>query len=138
MNIYEAFETDAKAIEEGRWLEIVFQGQAVCSVCVRSASPDLNPALRKAMTDEALGIVGKTNGGGSAAVEKSVASALRDPELERKLFAAAVVTAWKGVTDRSGKPLKFTPKNCEKVFRDLPKLFEQVKIAAYRWETFRA
>jgi hypothetical protein len=138
MNIYEAFETDAQAIEEGRWLEIVFQGQAVCSVCVRSASPDLNPELRKAMTDQALGIVGKANGAGPAAVEKSVSSALRNPDLERKLFAAAVVTAWKGVTDRNGKPLKFTTRNAEKVFKDLPKLFEQIKLAAYRWETFRA
>jgi hypothetical protein len=138
MNIYEAFETDAKAIEEGRWLEIVFQGQAVCSVCVRPASPDLNPEMRKAMTDQALGIVGKSNGKGAPALDQSVNSALRDPDLERKLFAAAVVTNWKNVTDRDGKPLKCTPKNCEKVFTDLPKLFEQVKHASYRWETFRA
>lgn len=132
MNIYEAFETSSQAIEEGRWLEIVFQGQAVCAVRVRSASPDLNPELRKAMTDEALGLVGETKD-----PELTVRKALQQPDLERRLFAAAVITDWRDVTDRKGKALKYTPKNAERILKDLPLLFQQVKAAAYRWETFR-
>ncbi len=132
MNIYEAFETSEQAIEEGRWLEIVFQGEAVCAVRVRSASPDLNPELRKAMTDQALGLLGETKD-----PDLTVRKALRDPDLERKLFAAAVITDWRDVKDRNNKALKCTPKNIEKVLKDLPLLFQQVKNAAYRWETFR-
>lgn len=134
MNIYEAFETDSSAIEEGRWLEIVFQGKAVCEVCVRSASPELNPKLREAMTEKALGLIGN---GKDKSDELTVRMALKDPDLERDLFAAAVVSGWKGVTDKDGKALKCTPKNVAKVFKDLPLLFQQVKNAAYRWETFR-
>jgi hypothetical protein len=132
VNIYEAFETSSEAIEEGRWLEIVFQGQAVCAVRVRSASPDLNPELRKAMTNEALGLIGETKD-----PDLTVRRALQDPDLEVKLFAAAVLSDWRDVTDRNGKALKFTTKNAEKILRELPLLFQQVKAAAYRWETFR-
>lgn len=141
MNIYEAFETDSKAIEEGRWLEIEFQGAVVCEVRVRSASPELNPRLREAMTDHAIGLMKEKKSD-----ELTVREALRDPELERKLFAQAVVSGWRDpqskkgdtVQSKEGLALKCTPKNALKVFSDLPLLFQQVKNAAYRWETFRS
>lgn len=135
MNIYEAFETDSSAIEEGRWVEIVFQGEAVCQVRVRSASPELNPKMREAMTDHAVGLIKKK---GADEPELTVREALRDPDLELKLFASSVVSDWAGVKSKDGKRLRCTPKNALKVFRDLPLLFQQVKNAAYRWETFRS
>lgn len=132
MNIYEAFETDAATLKDGRWLDIVFQGKTVCEVRIRSASPDLNAELRKAMTDEAVGLLE------NADKQLTIHAALADSDLERKLFAQAVITDWKGVGNKAGKPLKCTPKNALTVFKDLPLLFQQVKVAAYRWETFRA
>lgn len=135
MNIYEAFEVSDEATAEGVWLDIVFQGQTACQIRIRSASPDLNPELRKAMTDRAVGLL--KNAGKAKSETDAAVDSLSNPDTERALFAQAVVTDWKGVTDRDGKAIKCTPKNVEQVFRDLPLLFKQVKSQAYRWETFR-
>lgn len=131
MDIYSAFETSAKLVKEGRWIELEFGGAVVCSFKVRSASPDLNAELRKAMAEEAVSSIGNPT---LADVTNAVASA----DLENRLFALAVVTDWKGVTGRDGKPLKCTPKNCEKVFKDLPLLAQRVKNEAYKWANYRA
>lgn len=129
MNIYDAFETSEQLINEGKWVEIEFDGKLLCSICVRSASPELNAELRKAMTDEALEAVSKA---------QSLETQLGDPDRELRLFAKAVVTDWKGITDRKGKKLKCTPANVEKIFRELPLLANRVKREAYRWTNFRA
>jgi len=129
LNIYEAFETSQQLVDEGKWIEIEFDGSLLCSICVRSASPELNAKLRKAMTEEALASVAKS---------QSLETQLGDPDREVRLFAKAVVTDWKGITDREGKKLKCTPANVEKIFRELPLLANRVKREAYRWTNFRA
>lgn len=131
MNIYEAFET-----EDSRWVEVEFQGKVICSVRIRSANPDLNPQLRAAMKDEAMGLVKEK--GTEEAEALTVHMALADSDLELRLFAIAVITDWKGVTSKKGGRLPCNPKNVEKVMRDLPLVFKQIRTQAYRWETFRA
>jgi len=128
VDIYEAFETSDELTKDGRWIEVEVLGAVVCSFRVRSASPDLNVELRKAMAAEAIANIGTVAG---------LTDAVADPNVENRLFAQAVVTDWKNVRDRSGKFLKCTPKNVEKVFDDLPLLAQRVKREAYKWTNFR-
>lgn len=72
------------------------------------------------------------------ATVQGLTDATADPELENRLFGEAVVTAWKGITDRQGKAIKCTPKNVAKVFKELPLLAQRVKREAYKWTNFRA
>ena len=129
MNIYEAFETSDELINEGKWVAIEFNGAELCRVRVRSASPELNADLRKAMADEAVALVGKG---------ADLTTDANDPERELRMFAKSVVTDWDGITDRQGKKLKCTPANVEKIFRELPLLANRIKREAYRWTNFRA
>jgi len=129
LNIYEAFETSDELTEKGRWIELEFAGSVVASIRIRSASPDLNAELRKAMAEEAVATIATMQG---------LTDATADPELENRLFGEAVVTAWKGITDRQGKAIKCTPKNVAKVFKELPLLAQRVKREAYKWTNFRA
>ena len=129
MDIYKAYETSEKLLKDGRWIELEFAGEVVCSFRVRSAAPDLNADLRKEMAEAAIDQLKTIN---------AVTEAVADPKLENRLFSRAVVTAWKGVTGRDGKVLKFTAKNCEQVFNDLPLLAQRVKNEAYKWTHYRA
>lgn len=131
MDIYEAFETSDQLVKDGRWIELEFGGEVVCSFRVRSASPDLNAELRKAMAEEAVNSIG-------AGTIASVTDSVADATMENRLFAEAVVTDWKGVKSRDGKALKCTPKNVEKVFKELPLLAQRVKKEAYKWANYRA
>ena len=131
MDIYEAFETSESLVKDGRWIVLEFGGEVVCSFRVRSASPDLNAELRKAMAEEAVANIG-------TATLATVTNSVADAKLENRLFAYAVVTDWKGVKGRDGKPMKCTRKNCEKVFNDLPLLAQRVKNEAYKWTNYRA
>jgi len=128
LNIYEAFETSDEFTNEGKWVEIEFNGSVLCAVQIRSASPELNADLRKAMNAEALEAVKNKD---------DLQDNALDPDRELRLFAAAVVTNWTGITDRKGKKLKCTPRNVEQVFKDLPLLFNRIKREAYRWTNFR-
>lgn len=132
MNIYEAFETSNTLTEDGTWVELEFGGEVLCSMRVRSASPDLNAELRKAMAEEAVATLGANP------TMEGVTDAAADKSLENRLFGRAVVTAWKGVKDRNGKAMKCTPANVEKVFNELPLLAQRVKREAYKWTNFRA
>ena len=129
MEIYEAFETSEKLTKEGRWIEVEVLGEVVCEMKVRSASPDLNADLRKAMAAAAIASMGTLAG---------LTDAVGDSTLENRLFGEAVVTDWKNVRDRNGKFMKWTPKNVEKVFNELPLLAQRVKREAYKWTNFRA
>ncbi|MCK5496767.1 MAG: hypothetical protein KAI80_10170 [Hyphomicrobiaceae bacterium] len=128
MDIYEAFETSSQLVTEGRWIDLEFGGAVVCSFKVRSASPDLNADLRKAMAAEAVASMQTVSG---------LEDAVQDAKLENRLFAQSVVADWKGVTNGDGKALKCTPKNIEKVFTELPLLAQRVKREAYKWTNFR-
>ena len=128
MDIYEAFETSEQLTKDGRWIDLEFGGSVVCAFRVRSASPDLNAELRKAMADEAVA---------SMATLPGLTAAVADKELENRLFAQAVITDWKDVTDADGDPLECTPENIVNVFTDLPLLAQRVKSEAYKWTNFR-
>lgn len=130
MDIYTAFETSETLIKEGRWIELEFGGEVVCSFRVRSASPDLNGDLRRAMAEEAVANIG-------AATLETVTDSVADKTLENRLFATAVVVDWKGVTDKDGNDLDCTPENIEAVFTDLPLLAQRVKNEAYKWVNYR-
>lgn len=129
MNIYEAFETSADLTEKGRWIELEFAGAVIGSMRVRSASPDLNAELRKAMAEEAIANI--------ANIEQLTTSTA-DKGLENRLFGLAVITEWKGIKDKAGKTMKCTPQNVEKLFNDLPLLAQKVKREAYKWTNYRA
>ena len=129
MDIYEAFQTSDELTKEGRWIDLEFGGEVVCSMRVRSASPDLNADLRKAMASEAIASMSTLQG---------MTDAVSDTKLENRLFASSVVVEWKGVKDSKGKAMKCTPKNIEKLFTDLPLLAQRVKREAYKWTNFRS
>ena len=59
-------------------------------------------------------------------------------ELWMQAYAESVVKDWEGVSDREGKPLKFSPENCVKLFKDLPDLFADVRAAAENISNFLA
>lgn len=56
---------------------------------------------------------------------------------EIAMCAAVLVSDWRGVTDRDGKPLPYSPENVRQVLTDLPSLRREVLFTARSEETFR-
>lgn len=55
----------------------------------------------------------------------------------REVFAETVVLAWNGVTDEDGKKLAFNKANVQKLFKDLPELFNDVMNQATNFQLFQ-
>lgn len=51
-------------------------------------------------------------------------------QLMIEAVAETVVMGWKGITDKKGKKIPFTPENAVKLFTELPDLFNDVREAA--------
>lgn len=73
--------------------------------------------------------------------QRVLATGTIDPEVAtqimREVYAESVVLGWEGVTDRKGKDLPFTAKNCVQLFQDLPDLFEDIMEQAQKAALFR-
>lgn len=62
----------------------------------------------------------------------------KSDELLRKAFAQAVVLGMTGVEDAEGQPMPYSEENVEKLFKDLPDLFADVREQANSSAIFRA
>lgn len=51
-------------------------------------------------------------------------------------YAEAIIIGWKGVTDRSGKIMKYSTSNCVKLLTDLPELFKDIQKQANSLSVF--
>lgn len=59
-------------------------------------------------------------------------------ELMRETFAETVILGWEGITDKDGKPIKFSPANALKLLNQMPDLFDELRDAASKQANFRA
>lgn len=61
----------------------------------------------------------------------------QDREDDFRLFSTCVLTGWGGVVNRAGKPVPFTPANCEAFLRALPSwMFVRLQVHFKMPETF--
>ncbi len=116
-SIYDLFETDAKAETEGFIFDV---------------TPEISFTLARA---------GGSNIRFQKALELKTRPYRREIDENRfpldqanklmiEAFAETVVLGWKGITDKKGKKVSFTPENAVKLFTQLPDLFTDVREAA--------
>jgi hypothetical protein len=122
-NTYEMFETDSELETEGVWFSYSFGAFKLSYVGGQ------NQGFAREYSD----------------LMKPYAEAqdrgLMDPKILRgiqiKCYAKHIVQDWRNVTDRNGDELTFTVAACEKLFLDLPELFQVVRNAATNFANYR-
>lgn len=124
MNLYARYETDTVAEAEGVNIDfgdgVSVRVRSTDSVKVRESQNRLTKKHRQAII---------ANGG-------LLPPALAD-SIEVEILSTAIVIDWKGVSDRDGKELPFTPANARVVFADLREFRKEVYQMASSAETFR-
>lgn len=124
-SIYDLFETDAKTENEGFIFDV---------------TPEISFTLARA-------------GGSNTRYQKIIEAKTRPHRREIdenrfpidqankiviEAFAETVVLGWKGITDKKGKKVPFTPANAVTLFTQLPDLFSDVREAAVARANFSA
>lgn len=123
--LYDRFETDPKAVENGTPVEII-EG-AIFDI--RSASSiESRKWLQKRI---------KANRQKYASND-GVLTPRQQDEQDIDQAAEVLITGWRGdVTDRAGNTLGYTVENCRKLMKDLPQLCKDIHYAANEMETYR-
>lgn len=124
-SIYDLFETDAKLEAEGFIFDIT---PKISFTLARAGGANLR--YQKAMEV-------KTRKHRSA-IENNTISVELANQLMVEAFAETVVLGWKGITDKKGKKVPFTPENAVNLFTKLPDLFIDVREAAAARANFSA
>lgn len=126
VNLYDLFETDVNAGEDGKWYEpipgVAFKLRRYTSNASLNSRRRLLTALQGRMK-------------GMKAGDELPASL--DTEMQIEQMAEAIVADWKGVTDRDGNELPFTRENARKVLTDLPDLRTLLSEYAGNIENYR-
>lgn len=130
MNLYQQFKTDSNAETGG--IDLNYgensKGQPILIKIARAGGS--NKKYQKVIAEL------------SRPHRRSIQSETLPPEksdaLLRKAFARSVVLGWSGVEDAEGKPMDYSEENVEKLFKDLPDLFADVREQANSSALFRA
>lgn len=123
--LYDRFETDIKAVEQGTPVEII-EG---CIFNIRSASSETSRKwLQKRIRANRQ----------KYASNDGVLSPKQQDDQDIDQAAEVLVTGWTGdVADREGNEIAFTVENCRKLMKDLPQLCKDIHYAANEMETYR-
>ena len=125
LSIFELFETDKTAEEEGKWFdtfgpEISLKIRRYSSKIARDGHNKLySPVLKVYKTIDK--------------VPENIGT-----DLTAKHLARYVVADWKGVYDRSGEEIAFSPEAAETLFSALPDFAKEVLLTSINMDNYRA
>lgn len=123
-NLYELFETDTKAEIEGFWHPVTDT-----SSFKLARAGGANTKFIKMMESLTRPHRRKIDDG---SIDNELAS-----DLMQEAFAQTVILDWKGVTDKGGKAIKFSPQAAHRLMQDLPELFSELRDVAAKHANFR-
>lgn len=125
---YEMFGTDADAEKDGVWVEYgdpAADGFAIKLARAGGKNKKFGKILEKKARPHRRKL--QTGTGPEGLAER----------LLIETFAHTVVLDWKNIKDKDGNEFPFTPKNCIKLFTDLPDLFADVRDEADNINNFQ-
>lgn len=123
-NLYELFETDKNLETEGIWY--TFDKDTKFLLARAGGS---NARFAKAVEAKTRPYRRQIDNG---TIDNDLGNALLI-----EAFAETVVLSWAGVTDKSGKEMKYSVANCISLLTDLPDLFTELREEATRVANFR-
>ena len=124
MSTYSKFQTDAALELNGITLDL---GEAGRFVIARAGGANKKFAKRFAELTKPY----------RRAIQTETLSEEIGSKLLRQVYIETVLLSWDGVTDENGEKLTFTSGNAEKLFSDLPWLFEEIRRTAEDAAIFR-
>ena len=127
-SIYELFETDADLETQGFWHPI---NKHISFLLARAGGS--NMGFSKAMEKKT-----RSHRGRGGAFEDDNVDVELATILMQEAFAETVILDWKGVTDKAGKKINYTPAAATKLMKALPDLFGILRDAASKAANFRA
>ncbi len=127
MSIYDLYETDMKKETEGFWHPI---NKKISFLLARAGGANLN--FSKALEKKTRPHRGR--GGAFEGEEVDVELAT---ELMKEAFAETIILDWKGITDKTGKPVAYSAKAAVKLLKALPDLFTDLRDVAGKAANFR-
>lgn len=113
-NLYELFETDENAVENGQWYHITPDISFKLRRYTSNASINSRRRLLTAVADKY-----KDDKTGEIPGDKMIEL---DKHLQIEQMTEAIVVDWKGVTDRTGAEVQFSTEAARKLLTDLPDL----------------
>lgn len=130
-NIYDLYETDFTKENEGFWYT-ANQKEGISFLLARAGGANLKFA--KAMEKKT-----RPHRGRGGAFEDDKVDIEMATEIMVEAFAETIILDWKGITDRKGKKIAFSPATAIKILKDLPDLAVELreasgKIANYQIE----
>jgi hypothetical protein len=127
-SIYDLYETDNALETQGFWHPI---NKNISFLLARAGGS--NMGFSKAMEKKTRSHRGR----GGAFEDDNVDIELATTFMQ-EAFAETVILDWKGVTDKKGKKVPYSPGAAIKLMKDLPDLFVVLRDAASKAANFRA
>jgi hypothetical protein len=127
-SIYDLYETDMSKEVDGFWYPV---NKSISIKMARAGGA--NMAFTKAMEQKTRSH--RKRGGAFEGDNVDVELA---NELMREAFAETIILDWKGVTNKEGKKIAYSPAAAVKLLTDLPDLFIDLREAAGSAANFRA
>lgn len=126
ISIFDAFETDVDAEENGKWFEDILGNESGIDIKVRRmTSSAAAKNLQKHMT----------------AARKHMVKGKLPPEVDKRILidhlAEAVLIDWRGVLDRDGTPIEYTKEAAALIMTKLPNFRIAVQTAASNMDNFK-
>lgn len=124
MSIYDSFLTDAELERDG--VELDFGDFQVTIARAGGANKRYEQTLRRQLDKH------------KRAIQLDALPAETAERVLRTVFAETIVLGWRGVQDRDGKDIPFSPSACAKLFEELPEFFYAVREEAAKLGNFLA
>lgn len=128
ISIYELLETDTDAEQNGRWFKNLFARAPQIELKLRRFTSRKSIEARMKLASKYKRFQ-KADG----AFDEEIANLLICEQL-----ADGVIVDWKGIFDRDGQPIEFSPVVARKLLSDLPEFRDVVVAMAYTMDNFRA
>lgn len=126
VNIFDAFETDISAEENGKWFEDILGDGTGLGIKVRHMGSQVatKNIQRLMQANRKLMVKGKL-----------------PPEVDKRVFiehlSQVVLIDWKGFLDKDNAPLPYSPENAAYLLEKLPKFREAVVRLSQSMDAFR-
>ena len=120
LSIYEMYETDMAKEVEGFWYPV---SKRISVKLARAGGANL--AFSKAMEEKTR--PHRKRGGAFEGENVDVELAT---ELMKQAFAETIILDWKGITNKAGKTVAYSPAAANKLLIDLPDLYVELRDAA--------
>ncbi len=127
LSIYEMYETDLTKEVEGFWYPV---NKKISVLMARAGGANLKFSEEMELKTRPHRKRGGAFDGDNVDVELAT-------ELMRETFAETIILDWKGITDKTGKKVAYSPAAAKKLLKDLNDLYLELRDAAGAASNYR-